>query len=351
MALLAGAAACAQPEIRIQPALALEAVSDDPDDPAIWINRKARGASLILGTNKAAAPNGALYVWGLDGRIRQRIGDLDRPNNVDVAYGLTVGGSRVDIAVLTERNQSRLRIFAIRDGRLEDIGDPEGTRVFAGESGRRAAPMGIALYTRPRDRALFAIVSRKSGPADGYLWQYRLEDNGRGQLRAVKVREFGKFAGTGEDDEIEAIAVDPRDGIVYYSDETFGVRKYWADPERGAAELGVLAREGFQAQREGIAVYGDWILVTDQIDGGSRYFAYPRRGDQARPAAILLGGADATDGIDATDANLGPRFPRGLLVAMNSGAKNFLVFRGEDLRRALSGRTSPRSAGSSSGLR
>lgn len=336
------AAAWAQPEIRIQPALTLEAVSEDPDDPAIWVNRKNRAASLIVGTNKSAAPHGALYVWGLDGKARQRIGNLDRPNNVDVAYGLAVGGSRVDIAVVTERNQSRLRIFAIREGRLEDIGDPDGTRVFTGETGRRAAPMGIALYERPRDRAIFAIVSRKSGPADGYLWQYRLEDNGRRQVRAVKVREFGKFAGTGEDDEIEAVAVDPRYGFVYYSDETFGVRKYWADPDHGNAEQGTLAREGFRAQREGIALHGDWLLVTDQIAGGSRYVAYPRRGDQTRPAAVLLGGADSTDGIDATDENLGPAFPHGLLVVMNSGAKNFLVFRGDDVRRALNGRTSPR---------
>lgn len=339
---LAFSAAFAQPEIRIQPALALEAVSDDPDDPAIWVNRKDRAASLILGTNKSAAPRGALYVWGLDGKIRQRIGNLDRPNNVDVAYGMKLGGGRVDIAVLTERNQSRLRIFAIRGGALEDIGDPAETRVFAGESGRRAAPMGIALYERPRDHAIFAMVSRKSGPADGYLWQYRLEDNGRGQVRAVKVREFGKFAGVGEDDEIEAIAVDQRYGVVYFSDETHGVRKYWADPDHGNQELGVIAREGFRGQREGIAFYDRWVLVTDQIPGGARYFAYPRHGDASRANAILLGGADATDGIEATEENLGPAFPHGLLVVMNSGPKNFLVFRGEDVRRALSGRTSPR---------
>ena len=36
--------------------------------------------------------------------------------------------------------------------------------------------------------------------------------------------------------------------------------------------------------------------------------------------------ADTTDGIDVTATPLGPDFPNGLLVAMNSGPRNFLLF-------------------------
>src|SRR2546430_8869431 len=43
-----------------------------------------RSRSLILGTNKAPAPNGALVVFGLDGKVRQTLAGIDRPNNVDV---------------------------------------------------------------------------------------------------------------------------------------------------------------------------------------------------------------------------------------------------------------------------
>ena len=57
----------------------------------------------MLGTMKVAAPDGALAVFGLDGRLRHLVTGPDRPNNVDADYGLDVGGTSTDIAVLTER--------------------------------------------------------------------------------------------------------------------------------------------------------------------------------------------------------------------------------------------------------
>ena len=178
----------------IQPKLATEPVSKDPDDPAIWVHPSDPARSLILGTNKTPAPTGALVVFGLDGKIRQTIDGIDRPNNVDVEYGLKLKGKPTDIAVLTERLQKRLRVFAIApDGSgLKDLG-AQGLPVFAGQSGEQAAPMGVALYRRPKDGAIFAIVGRKEGPPNGYLWQYRLQDDGNGKVTARKVREFGRF--------------------------------------------------------------------------------------------------------------------------------------------------------------
>jgi len=76
------------------------------------------------------------------------------------------GSPEVQIAVLTERIQQRLRVYRIEPdgGRLTEISSENGLKVFEGASGEEAAPMGIALYRRPRDRAIFAIVGRKSGP-------------------------------------------------------------------------------------------------------------------------------------------------------------------------------------------
>src|SRR2546430_13244114 len=171
-----------------------------------------RSRSLILGTNKAPAPNGALVVFGLDGKVRQTLAGIDRPNNVDVEYGLMLQGQATDIAVLTERLRRRLRVFRIAsDGSaLTDVSSPGGLPVFEGEAGEAGEPMGIALYRRVRDGTVFAIVSRKVGPRVGYLWQYRLEDDGRGRVKATKVREFGVFSGAGR---IEAIAVDDALGL------------------------------------------------------------------------------------------------------------------------------------------
>ncbi len=331
--------------VDVAPALGTASVTDDPDDPAIYIHPTDPTRSLILGTNKVRAPEGALVVFGLDGKIRQTIDRLDRPNNVDVEYGLQIGGQLTDIAVLTERLQHRLRVFAIgRDGKLTDVGSETGLKVLEGQQGEASEPMGISLYKRPRDGAVFAIIAPKTGPTKGYLWEYRLLDDGAGRVKAEKVRQFGAYSGG---KEIEAVAVDDALGYVYYADELDGIHKYHADPDhpQAAVELARFGTEGFQADREGIAVYArndgtGYILCTDQLDGNSQYRIFRREGAPGKPhdhsevIKIVRGGADATDGLEVTSVPLGPGFPHGLMVAMNSGPRNFLVFRWEDVANA-----------------
>jgi 3-phytase len=165
------------------------------------------------------------------------------------------------------------------------------------------------------------------------------------------VRYFGRFSGTGE---IEAVAVDDPLGYVYYADEGDGIHKYHADPDhpRASQELAHFGREGFRADREGIAIYErqdgtGYILCTDQIAGNSEYHVYRREGEPGRPhdhsklLKVVRGGADATDGLEVTARALGPKFPAGLVVAMNSKGRNFLLYRWEDF--AGSGR--PKLAG------
>ena len=62
--------------------------------------------------------------------------------------------------------------------------DNGGIEAFEGEQPELRRPMGIALYKRPTDGAIFAIVSRKTGPSGSYLWQYRLSDDGTGTVQA-----------------------------------------------------------------------------------------------------------------------------------------------------------------------
>jgi 3-phytase len=225
------------PEVR--PVVRTMPLPDDADDPAIWTHPRDPRLSLILGTNKARAPRGAIGVFDLSGRMLQRIDGIDQPNNIDVAYGFALGRERVDIAVATERYASRLRIFRIDPARrrLVDITDPDGARVFAGESGERAMPMGLALYQAGRGEVQ-AIVSRKSGPKRGYLHQYRLVPTRGGRVGVQLVRAFGAFSGEGE---IEAICVDSELGYVYYADEGVGIRKYYADPRHPEREIALFA--------------------------------------------------------------------------------------------------------------
>ena len=306
---------------------ATEPVGEDADDMAIWVNRAAPAESRIVATNKTAAPAGALVVLDLAGRIRQRVTGIDRPNNVDLEYGFRLGGEAIDLVVVTERYQRRLRAFRVQgDGTLAELPAEDGLRVFAGEVGERGAPMGVGLYRRPSDGVVFAILSRKETPRSGALWQYLLEDDGRGRVRAVKVRELGTIeAGS----EVEAIVVDDALGHVYFSEEPKAIHKWRADPghHEAGVEVARFGRTEFRGEREGLAIYArsdgtGHLLASDQREGASRYLVFRRQGSPLPPHAnqlvtVLEGGADATDGIDATSESLGPRFPHGVLVVLS----------------------------------
>jgi len=332
----------------VKPLRATDTLTHDPDDPAIWINRREPSKSLVLGTVKIAAPDGGLAVFGVDGKLRQLLKGPDRPNNVDVEYGLDLDATPTDIAVLTERFGRRLRVYAI-------AGDGSGLRdISAGKmpilqgpgdvDGDGGAPMGIGLYRRPKDGAIFAIVSPKAGPTENYLWEYRLSDDGTGRMKATFVRRFGSFSGAGE---IEAIAVDDELGYVYYADEGTGIHKWLADPDAPGAnrELALFATTGYEQDREGIGIYAlpdgkGYIVSVDQLPEESVFHVYRREGEPGRPhdhSRVLLsfkGGADGTDGLDLTSAPLGPEFPDGMMIAMNSASRNFLMFRWRDIASA-----------------
>jgi 3-phytase len=323
--------------LAVPPLRATAAVAHDPDDPAIWVNRLDPARSVVIGTVKVAKPDGAVAVFGLDGGIRQLITGIDRPNNVDVEYGLDLHGSPADIAVVTERLARRLRVFAIGgDGVLRDVSS--GTLgILTGAPGEEGAPMGIGLYRRPSDGSVFAVVAPKAGPKTNYLWQYRLHDDGSGHVAATLVRRFGTFSGSGE---IEAIVVDDELGYVYYADEGAGIHKWHVDPDAPGAdrELAFFATRGYRGDREGLAVYSlgngtGYIVSGDQLPGESLFHVYKREGEPGRPhdhettVNVFRVGADSTDGLDVTSAALGPEFPGGLFVAMNSASRNFLLVR------------------------
>jgi len=316
----------------VKPRVVTTALAHDTDDPAIWINRADPAKSLVIGTDKDTA--GGLYAFDLAGKIVGQTPTLKRPNNVDIITGVMLGGKSTDIAVTTEREEQRLRIFRLPDLAPLDQGD---LVVFDGD--RTRGPMGIALYRRPGDGAVFAIVGGKSGPADGYLWQYRLEDDSTGKVKMTKVRAFGRYSGK---KEIEAIAVDAELGTVYYSDEQYGVHKYRADPDApdAAQELALFGTTGFASDLEGISMYpqaggAGYLLVSNQQADTFRIF--PRAGTPGKPhdhpllASVRLSTRES-DGSDVTAEAL-PGFPGGLFVAMSTD-RTFQFYAWDDIAAA-----------------
>ena len=317
----------------VKPLYVSEPVDFDTDDPAIWVNPIDPSKSLVIGTDKDT--NGGLYVFDLKGKIIQSktVKGLKRPNNVDIAYGLILGGKKTDIAVTTERYTHKLRIYALPDMKPVDNG---GIPVFVGETGAEFQDlMGIAMYTDPSGK-VYAVVGRKSGPKEGgYLWQYLLSDDGTGKIKADLVRKFGSYSGK---KGIEAIAVDNELGFIYYCDEQFGVRKYYADPAKGNQELPLFGQGDFAVDNEGIAIYKTkgnkgYILVSDQ--GARQLKVYSRTGkagasNQHPLLTTIKYTANQTDGIDVVSVPLNSDFKHGLLVAM-SDDKIFHFYRWEDL--------------------
>ena len=305
--------------LALKPTIISQRVRYDTDDPAIWINKADASQSLILGTDKAT--RGALYVFNLKGKIVGKVPGLKRPNNVDIAYGIPLNGKHADIAVVTERETGKIRIYTVPD--LKSV-DHRGIEVYAGET--ENFPMGLSVYTNPADNSIYAIVGRKNGPSDRYLWQYHLTDDGTGNIQATVVRKFGQYSGK---KEIESIAIDNELGYVYYSDEQFGIHKYYAHPDSGDHELALFGQADFKEDIEGISIYKHkdgtgYIIVSDQQ--ANSFMIYPREGAQNDPQdhRLITGIPLSTiesDGSEVTHIALGDQFPLGMFVAMTNGRR------------------------------
>ncbi|MDP5157947.1 MAG: phytase [Flaviramulus sp.] len=296
----------------IEPSIVTEKTLHDTDDPAIWINPNDASKSIVFGTDKET--EGAIYAFNLDGKIikEKTIKGLKRPNNIDLEYGFQLNDStKVDIIAFTERERQQIRLFSVPDMKPLDNG---GFKVFEDVTEEGAnLPMGIGLYKSPITKRVYAIVGRKTGPIEGYLYQYELVSDSLGVYSKL-TRKFGQFSAK---KEIEAIAVDDKNGIVYYSDEGHCIRKYYAEPSKGDEEISCFGGEYFKSDIEGIAIAHypnkSFLIVSNQQAGTFNIF------DLKTNTFIkeLNLGTLETDGCDVTTESLGNKFPNGLFVSMN----------------------------------
>ena len=307
-----------------------DTVNYDADDAAIWIHPTDSSKSLIIGTDKGTYPNGGLFVWNLDGTLRQRI-NISHPNSVDVRNGFNLSGQSIDIAVVTMRDHEEIRAFKIDPDSLTlvDVSTKDKMRIFV-------SPLGLTLYKRPSDGAIFAFVSSGSTKIDKRLWQLRLEDDGEGGIKATLVRDFWDIPTT-----VEGMVADDELGYVYIAEQEAGIHKYYADPDKGDERLAFFAQDdGIDGNREGLALYTckdstGYLLVSNP--GNKCIKVYPREGEAANPHShplittiyntIKKGG----DGIDVTSAPVSDGFQHGLLVWHDQKAKLFRLYAWEDV--------------------
>jgi len=154
-------------------------------------------------------------------------------------------------------------------------------------------------------------------------------------VKAKLVRKFGIYGGK---KEIESIAVDDELGYVYYSDEGVGVRKYYAEPNKGNEQLALFATTSFTEDHEGISIYQlskttGYILVSDQ--GANKFHIFTREGTAKNPhehtlLKIVKVKANNSDGSEVVALPFNNTFKKGLFVAM-SDDKTFHLYRWEDI--------------------
>lgn len=322
---------------------------DAVDDPAIWIHPTDPAQSLIIGTDKQSG----LFTYGLDGKTVQKISN-GNTGNVDVRYNFPLGGKSVPLVVTNNRSTNGISVYAVNVAtrQLQNVGKgtlPTGMTVY-----------GACLYRSPKTGDYFAFITSKTG----VVQQWRLEDDGTGKVTSTKVRQFDVGS------QIEACAADDVLGHLYVGEEAVGVWKYDAEPGGGSARTQVDKTGSgghLTADVEGLAIFyrpdgTGYLVVSSQ--GNNRFVLYTREGNNSHVGAFTIvdgavDGVSDCDGVDVTNAALGPDYAEGLLVAQdgsNPGANQ--SFKLVPWRRIADGlapnvevdtRWDPRQVGASSG--
>ncbi|MEI7032202.1 phytase [Streptomyces pratensis] len=355
--------------------------SADADDPAVWVDPERPGRSIVIGTLKEAG----LDVYGLDGRRLQHVAAPEAPgedasagrfNNVDVIYGFELDGKKTDLALVSDRGRDRVRAFAIDPaavaaGRppLRDVTAPGVKPVFASseaEVDEQRTSYGLAAFSDDDDA--YVVVSQRE---ESRLRLLELKDrNGKVGYEtedtlalpaAFKLPDGTKWAPCGDPGElpqVEGMAVDLEEGVLYAAQEAVGlwrvelddeefedarlidrVREYgtpWTYDEDADEECVLdtgndpgFGGEHLSADAEGVTVYhGDdgagYVLASSQ--GDDTFAVYEREGGNAYLGSFAVGGGPTTDGVQHSDGStvvnvpLGSAFPQGLLITHDGEA-------------------------------
>ncbi len=364
----------------------------DADDPAIWIHPERPAESLIIGTLKDAG----LVVYDLRGHVVQLIAPPNLPtilpqdpptpagvnnlppnpcpesegetfgrfNNVEVAYGVKLGGHRRDIAVVTDRGCDRLRIYAIDSSRsdapLVDITARNAPRLYPWrviqssplqpaevEPGFQANPLddqdtgyGVGLWHDGKD--LYAFVSQRNRSA---VQQFKLVAVG-GKVSYVPVRVFlfnphftlrerGEAAfrwtpcreNPNEDPQSEGILIDAENKRLYVAFETIGVYRIPL-----SNHMPFVMRIGRESLLEPVKSFGQpyWAIPDDdEFECEYAPEGTPEAETIVAPGSAAFAGANLEVDVEGL-AIYGTGKKRGYLVVSSQGDNTFHVFERRD---------------------
>jgi 3-phytase len=287
------------------------------------VNPADRAGSIVIGTDK----RGAIELYDLGGKRVQRI---PRPagmtTSVDVRDGFDLGGKNVALVATGGRAMSFFRLDAAAR-QLHEVG-AQGFPTIR-------PPAGICLYRSGVSGRFYAFLTED----DGDITQYELFDQG-GSVDARKARSWPLGAPAAH------CVADDETGRLFVSQQS-GVWRYDAEPDASPLARKQVDRAGSDhLTREvgGVAVVNQpgrqgFLLASS---AGDNTFALYRRGQDhgwLGQRQVVDGatadGCNATMGIDAVAADLGPDFPAGIFICQDghntapgsAGRQNFKFVR------------------------
>jgi 3-phytase len=349
--------------------------TNDADDPSFWVHPTDPNKSLMIGTVK----EWGLEVFRMDASLLQtiRIPDRSRYNNVEVIYGITLGGVTRDLAVVSDRGTDKLHIYAI-DGAsstpLTEVTASNVPLVFGGTrkinskttygltGWRNPATGNGEVFVAQENTTNIAKVVLTSGPGGtvGYqkvasvsLPESFVLPNGTTWKPCFNPKHPDWTA------HVEGMVVDPATGTLWLDQEIVGLWKMstnltspqlvhkltrfgqtWT-VQSGKCKINAgspsYGEPYLPGDLEGIGLYrlgtsgGGYLIISNQK--ASAFTVFSRNGQNYLGTFAIGDGpatdkVDSTDGVDVINVPMGSMFPNGLLVTQDGknqpeGGTNF----------------------------
>ncbi len=298
-----------------------------PKDMAVWVHPTDPDKSLIL----AADPlSNQIATFNLNGSDQQLVKDC-KADGIDVRYRFPFNDSLIDIVAVVRRGRygraSQLLVMTI---------DPTTRKlVRLDDNGILLKPgtYGGCLYHSHKTGKLHYITTSKTGN----VHKVELFDNGEGRISGKLAKLEHKVLGT-----CRTAVADDALGRVYIVERKRGVWVFDAEPS-GKAEGKLVISAGqnnLLTDVEGIAIYpglkntGSVVLVSE---ANNRFLIYDRKTIEY-VAAFRIMHVLKPEGIAICAANLGLRFPNGMLVTNKMGRRqnyDALAVRWESVARSF----------------
>lgn len=315
---------------------------DAADDPAIWVNPVSPENSLVIGTDK----KGALESYNLNGALVQSL-SIGRVNNVDIGYAVNIpshtnkgddagiiNGTR-DIAVASNRTNNSLSVLSVSsEGTLAHLGDVNTTLNDI---------YGMCLFVTKG--VAHVLANDTSGRYERHILSFNKDHRVSGTL----VQSFSLPS------QPEGCVIDGNKKVAYLGEEGAGIWALDVSTHTAQPEFLVPISAPVEADIEGLALFKvdnvQYLIASSQ---GNNAYAVYRTSQTETPKLEYIGliqieanfstgidGVSETDGLEASNANLGGIFSEGLWVVqdgrnvMPSETQNFKLVSGQQLSSAI----------------